>query len=513
MRVKKIFPAEWLAIRPYNNPDSVDLYYVGLANKVMGFLEKSEFADYFKDELLIRKASLYLVSWFEDVCSNLGMWALVNKECRVRYGSKLPFYDVSKYYEGEVNPQDLSLLLWHFMQVYNEKNTLLNPENPWLLKTALELTDLFDEEYESAPENERLYAFIHNDFIGDNWWECRNLMEWFHMSSYVFLGAPEAVAEAIADSEYKGMPLPKRMYMAVTEHMFNYKHNLLSLNVQQWLGKITENAVFDKIERSKPSMFMYKGQGSATFRLYDMVEGKEYSVDMDSFAEGESPIRNYVEDKTLVYTTLVKFNEKYFISGMMTELRGVGNAKINDAIEEMRTQRALESQQKDNYPVFLAASGGEPAVIVRNRDAVKKFFVEKLKFTNADEFDMPPIVSNAKCYAIYGDPINGLCISPNNGQCLAIPGNKFYKKDAAKKDGISFYVNNGTVPYRVACMLHDKELIPDAAINSLKGYEYGRDFLHKNGDFFLDYFYHATREYDLFPFMAPTQQIRKKTHH
>ena len=513
MRAKKIFPAEWLAIKPYNNPDSVDLYYVGLANKVMGFLEKSELADYFKDELFIRKASLYLVSWFEDVCSNLGMWALVNKECLVRYGSKLPFYDVSKYYEGEVNPQDLSLLLWHFMQVYNEKNTLLNPENPWLLKTALELTNLFDEEYESAPENERLHAFIHNDFIGDNWWECRKLMEWFHMSSYVFLGAPEAVAEAIADSEYKGMPLPKRMYMAVTEHMFNYKHNLLSLNVQQWLGKITENAVFDKIERSKPSMFMYKGQGSTTFRLYDMVEGKEYGVDMDSFAEGESSIRNYVEDKTLVYTTLVKFNGKYFISGMMTELRGVGNAKINDAIEEMRIQRALESQQKDNYPVFLAASGGEPAVILRDRDAVKKFFVEKLKFTNADEFDMPPIVSNAKCYAIYGDPINGLCISPNNGQCLAIPGNKFYKKDAAKKDGISFYVNNGTVPYRVACMLHDKGLIPDAAINSLKGYEYGRDFLHRNGDFFLDYFYHATREYDLFPFIAPTQQIRKKTHH
>ena len=513
MRAKKIFPAEWLAIKPYNNPDSVDLYYVGLANKVMGFLEKSELADYFKDELFIRKASLYLVSWFEDVCSNLGMWALVNKECLVRYGSKLPFYDVSKYYEGEVNPQDLSLLLWHFMQVYNEKNTLLNPENPWLLKTALELTNLFDEEYESAPENERLHAFIHNDFIGDNWWECRKLMEWFHMSSYVFLGAPEAVAEAIVDSEYKGMPLPKRMYMAVTEHMFNYKHNLLSLNVQQWLGKITENAVFDKIERSKPSMFMYKGQGSTTFRLYDMVEGKEYGVDMDSFAEGESSIRNYVEDKTLVYTTLVKFNGKYFISGMMTELRGVGNAKINDAIEEMRIQRALESQQKDNYPVFLAASGGEPAVILRDRDAVKKFFVEKLKFTNADEFDMPPIVSNAKCYAIYGDPINGLCISPNNGQCLAIPGNKFYKKDAAKKDGISFYVNNGTVPYRVACMLHDKGLIPDAAINSLKGYEYGRDFLHRNGDFFLDYFYHATREYDLFPFIAPTQQIRKKTRH
>ena len=33
MRIKKIFPAEWLAIKPYSNPDSVDLYYVSLANR------------------------------------------------------------------------------------------------------------------------------------------------------------------------------------------------------------------------------------------------------------------------------------------------------------------------------------------------------------------------------------------------------------------------------------------------------------------------------------------------
>ena len=501
MRVKKIFPAEWLAIRPYNNPDSVDLYYVSLANNVMGFLEKSEVADYFKDELLIRKAALYLTSWFEDVCSNLGMWSLVNKECLARYGSVLPFYDMSEYYEGEVNPQDLSLLLWHFMQVNNEKNTLINPENPWLLKTALELTALFDEEYESAPENERLYAFIHNDRIGENWWECRNLMEWFLMSSYVFLGAPEAVAEAIADSEFENMPLPKRMYMTVTEHMFNYKHNLLSFNVQQWLGRITGNVVFNTLERTKSSIFLYKGLKTTCFRLYDMVEEKEYGVEMDSFAEGESPIRNYMEDKTLVYATLVKFNGKHYISGLMTELRGVSNAKIDDAVEGMRYERELESQQKDNYSVFLAASGGVPAVVVKDREAVKRFFVEKLEFT-VDEFDMPSIVPNAECYAIYGDPVNGVCISPNNGQCVALPENKFYKKEAAKKDGISFYVNNGSVPYRVACILHDKGLIPDAAINSLKGYEYGRDFLHKNGGFFLDYFYHATREYDLIPFMA-----------
>ena len=173
MRVKKIFPVEWLDMKPYNNSDSVDLYYVGLANKIMDFLAKSDLDEYFKDDVILRKASLYFASWFEDICSNLGMWALVNKECNARYGSVLPFYDVSEYYEGEVNPQDISLLLWHFMQVYNEKNTLLNPENPWILKTALDLTRLLDAEYESAPENERLYDFRHNGRIGEMWWVCR----------------------------------------------------------------------------------------------------------------------------------------------------------------------------------------------------------------------------------------------------------------------------------------------------------------------------------------------------
>ena len=500
MRVKKIFPVEWLDMKPYNNSDSVDLYYVGLANKIMDLLAKSDLDEYFKDDVILRKASLYFASWFEDICSNLGMWALVNKECNARYGSVLPFYDVSEYYEGEVNPQDISLLLWHFMQVYNEKNTLLNPENPWILKTALDLTRLLDAEYESAPENERLYAFIHNGRIGENWWECRKLLEWFHMFSYVFLGAPEAINESMADSEFEDMPLPKRMYMTVTEHIFNYKHNLLSLSTWQWLAKITGNAVFDEIERTKPSMFLYKGRKTTRFWLYDLVEDKEYGVEMDSFADGSMPIRNYEEDKTLVYTTLVRFEGRYYISGLMTELRGVGKGKIDDAVEEMRYQRELESQQKENYSAFLAASGGDPAVIVKDRDAVKKFLVEKMGFTEEDEFDMPAVVSLPKCYSIYGDPLNGVCISPNNGQCIALKGNRFYNKEYAKREGIGFYVNNGSVPYRVACILHGQGLIPDAAINSLKGYEYGRDFLHKNGDFFLDYFYHSTREYDVLPY-------------
>ena len=60
MRVKKIFPVEWLEMKPYNNSDLVDLYYVGLANKIMDLLAKSDLDEYFKDDVLLRKASLYV---------------------------------------------------------------------------------------------------------------------------------------------------------------------------------------------------------------------------------------------------------------------------------------------------------------------------------------------------------------------------------------------------------------------------------------------------------------------
>ena len=52
-----------------------------------------------------------------------------------------------------------------------------------------------------------------------------------------------------------------------------------------------------------------------------------------------------MEEKTIVYTTLVRFEGKYYISGVMTELRGVGKVKIDDAVEEMKNQRDLVSQQ------------------------------------------------------------------------------------------------------------------------------------------------------------------------
>ena len=38
--------------------------------------------------------------------------------------------------------------------------------------------------------------------------------------------------------------------------------------------------------------------------------------------------------------------------------------------------------------------------------------------------------------------------------------------------------------------------IKDAAINSLKGTAYGKEFVRRHGAYLIDYFYKCTREYD-----------------
>ena len=497
MASSKIFPKDWIATRPYNTLDGVDFYYIELANKVIYMLDHSPVSGFFKDTGTRERAGMYFSMWLEDICSNIGVWRVVNHQCLKRYGVLLPFYDTSDYYEGEVNYADVSLLLWHFMQAHSGGGRLFNPENPALLETADMLTDLLEEEYEWAPENERLFSWINQPEATIDWWKCRNLIEWFQMSYYIFPDSHDQLAEQVQHSASLNIGESELAYMVVTEMMYNSRKNLLSLTTLQWLYQITGYNIFNTIERTEQGCYLYKGVRDRFMLLYDLVNEKEYKVELDSMKDGGKSLKVHTVDDTVLLVSLVNYDGRYYVSGMMLSLGSI--KKVQKMVDEKRYEQKLMSDQKDNYPLFLEASKGEPVVVVKNITEVKAFFEKELNF-DARSLKFPGVSPAPKCYAIYGDPVNGVCISPSDGECIAAPFNKYYKKTSAKKSAMSFYLNTGAVPYRVACLLHDRGYLPDAAINSLNGYEYGRDFLHDNANFFLDYFYHSTREQDFDPY-------------
>ena len=56
--MKKIYPKKWLELHPYKQTNSVDQYYVGIANEIHKRLYSSTIADAFEEEENIRYTSL-----------------------------------------------------------------------------------------------------------------------------------------------------------------------------------------------------------------------------------------------------------------------------------------------------------------------------------------------------------------------------------------------------------------------------------------------------------------------
>ena len=120
-------------------------------------------------------------------------------------------------------------------------------------------------------------------------------------------------------------------------------------------------------------------------------------------------------------------------------------------------------------------------------------FYKKMGFKEVDESINYEIEENC---VLMCSPINGLVMFFNEAACICSEDNPFYDKAYAKENAHQFYFCEDLIDYREACDLHDGNYLPDAQVSSLKGDEYGNWFLHKHGQYIIDYFFSKTREYD-----------------
>ena len=204
--MKKIYPKKWLELHPYKQTNSVDQYYVGIANEIHKRLYSSTIADAFEEEENIRYTSLCLAAWFEDVISQTGIWQAFTAECRKRYGAYLPFYPIKgDYFPDEINLEDIRFLLWHHIQYLCRGISAINPENPGIEQTAQEIYGLLAEEYETAPENERMQEFLYHSAMGEeDFFRYREILDWFHYQCYFNI---ENIAQLINDGFENTIPV------------------------------------------------------------------------------------------------------------------------------------------------------------------------------------------------------------------------------------------------------------------------------------------------------------------
>ena len=500
--MKKIYPKKWLELHPYKQTNSVDQYYVGIANEIHKRLYSSTIADAFEEEENIRYTSLCLAAWFEDVISQTGIWQAFTAECRKRYGAYLPFYPIKgDYFPDEINLEDIRFLLWHHIQYLCRGISAINPENPGIEQTAQEIYGLLAEEYETAPENERMQEFLYHSAMGEeDFFRYREILDWFHYQCYFNIenvAQCRDEAERLLDDEKITPEMAETLiYATRTSLTFKGRRNLLSLTSPEWLALIgkahPEHQLWGKVKARENSCYLLEKEDDEFLYVKDLCSEDEGEFKITKKSLNLSAIRSREAGKSTLICELIYFGNAWWQCGMLLENKY--DQKMAEYVDDLTKQKE-KTNEKATFHDFIKASGGKSFVFCQSQEEISDFLLNKMGYGLKEDLDIPRIHTETGAM-LMANPHTGLHIQFKLCECIKSPDNPNYNKEEAEKNAIMFIVNPDIIPYQLSCILQDEGMLPDAYLNSLQRKEYGQEFIRKNAHFLTDYFHHRCREKD-----------------
>lgn len=127
-------------------------------------------------------------------------------------------------------------------------------------------------------------------------------------------------------------------------------------------------------------------------------------------------------------------------------------------------------------------------IFLQTEEELYKFFTRKLKYDVKNRAELPEVGKQG--IALIASPQKGIHVLLENIECICSPDNPHYDKRMASAKAHELMLSPDAIPYEPSCILQELNLLPDACLNSTKGEEHGRKFLHHNANFLTDYFYH-----------------------
>ncbi len=449
---KVIFTQEWIALHPYEKADETDLYYTELANEIYHALDEACYTHNFKNMDEAKQLALSIAGYFEDVISGTGIWKTFTEECKQRYGTYIPFYekesefikstlneDDPAYDPEEINIADVKFLLWHHYQ----QSSFVQEAVPFLFGT-LELAaklayNILDREYETAPENERLLAYLSEmpEIEGNaetteeeieknkelDEIHRRDTLAWFHYGCYFNVGNQKRLQFTLQQMANSPQGLTEPLaYSVQMEMTIVGRNNLLALTSYEWLCKICRNM--------------------PTHKLWEDEEFRK------------------------------KATEQY---------------------EKVDHEKAIH-----DYNLLKAKGYGDKFIFLEDVKTLKEFLKE-IEFELPKDIRFPQ--KYEKGIILSGSPYTGINISFGLAHCIASPENPYYVQERAETDSFGIISGNGLpFPYEIVCKLIENNLIPDANIfTSQYVKEEGLKITQANLQFLADYYLMGRKDKDLSP--------------
>ena len=530
---KVIFTQEWMAMHPYEKPNDVDQYYTELANEIYHALDEACFTHQFPNVEEAKQLALSIAGYFEDIISGTCIWKTFTAECKKRYGSYIPFYEneddfiqntlnenMPPYDPDEINFADIKFLCWHHYQ----QSSHVQEAVPFLFSTielaAKLVYNVLDKEYETAPENDRLYEFLCElPTDEDKFYEYRDALAWFHYGCYFNVGNRfrlQMELERLAHSPQGFNDIIA--YSIQIEQTMNSRNNLLALTSAEWLAKVSEHhpahKLWTDIDYKSTRAFKMIKEDDNFFYLKDVYDASEEETSADDASEETSADDADEENLLRVRKDSTNIEDaSAFLSGeqlIVTNLFYFGGdwwqtgALLNPPYEENKEQieaekdRLNRKQPIHDYNLLKAKDFGDKFVFLEDVKTLKEF-LQEVGIELPANIKFPP--KYEKGIIVCGSPYTGINICFGMAHCIAAPENPYYDAERAEVDGFNIISGNGRpFPYEIVCKLIDNNMLPDATLfTSRYVKEAGLKITQANLQFLADYYLMGRKDKDLSP--------------
>lgn len=483
----RLYIKDWMDIQPYKIGDHADNYFVQLTNEMLKIVN-TMMGDNFSTQVK-RSIALSVTAYFQDIISGLGLWNAFRNKHFSLYGKYLPFYDLTENYDPEeINVEDIFFLIWSIIELnMKDDGGFVNPENPMAKALGIILYELIDEEYETAPESEKLQNYFIDKIDYDDFFSFREELYWLFYKSYLIAPYTEGRLEEIDrelkkhESGFSRDHINALAYSQKYEPVFTAPCGPLALKPYEWVAAIVgeksnigEMLLQTKLRFDMPRTYFIESEDETSYLLlpFDSEEIiKLHKTSLQSDFIG-------VPGRDAILCSLVFYNGRWMMSGFVVNIEK--KAFLEDKEEFNDMKRNIEHTKM----LFQKAYPKKTVVYANGIDELtsiyKKLFSDNLGNT------MPDLDKDGK-FIIFLDKTDRLITMSEVAVFIEDKENPCYDKDVAKLEGLGIFMNH-SIPPNIINYLVKNKLLSYISINSLIGSKRGKQLVQQNMDFLFRFF-------------------------
>lgn len=235
-----------------DNDYETDDYYLTLANYIANMSREMGVFPELPD-LVIKKLSLTIVSYYQDIVADAGIWRAFVTMCRHLYNKPVPFYkEPEDYIDYELNGIDVSFVIWLSLESQLGFNCILSPYDSDILRLSKKVTKLFRFLYDEAPAIKNFNEIRELDLKDRE--QVRMIFKvsgWLFWNSYFMRPVSKYSYEPDIDEDEElsiEETLRNEERLKIT---FEKPTGPLALMIDEWLSLIVNNKVPTKKEQKR----------------------------------------------------------------------------------------------------------------------------------------------------------------------------------------------------------------------------------------------------------------------